>query len=52
MSTTVNPLSYSDLDYGHTLRGIRQGLKVFGRYTLLRKLGQGWRNCRLISFGN
>jgi serine/threonine protein kinase len=30
-----------DLDYGVTLRGLRSGLKVFGRYELIRKLGQG-----------
>jgi serine/threonine protein kinase len=30
-----------DLDYGATLRGFREGTKVFERYTLLRQLGRG-----------
>jgi formylglycine-generating enzyme required for sulfatase activity/serine/threonine protein kinase len=35
------PQTENDLDYGVTLRGLRSGLKVFGRYELIRKLGQG-----------
>jgi formylglycine-generating enzyme required for sulfatase activity len=35
----MNPLD--DLDHGLTLRGLRAGMKVFGRYQLIRKLGQG-----------
>ena len=30
-----------DLDYGPTLRGLREGMKVFQRYQLLRQLGRG-----------
>jgi serine/threonine protein kinase len=30
-----------DLDFGDTLRGLREGMKVFGRYTLERQLGRG-----------
>ncbi len=30
-----------DLDFGPTLRGLREGMKVFGRYTLARMLGRG-----------
>jgi formylglycine-generating enzyme required for sulfatase activity/serine/threonine protein kinase len=33
--------SNHDLDFGPTLRGLREGLKVFGRYTLVRLLGRG-----------
>jgi serine/threonine protein kinase/formylglycine-generating enzyme required for sulfatase activity len=39
--STSSPLSENDLDFGPTLRGLRTGLRVFERYTLVRKLGQG-----------
>jgi serine/threonine protein kinase len=41
MSTPAAPLSEHDLDFGPTLRGMREGLKVFERYTLVRQLGRG-----------
>jgi serine/threonine protein kinase len=43
MSTTPPSSSDpdADLDFGPTLRGLRAGLKVFGRYTLTRQLGRG-----------
>lgn len=41
MPTDPTPLSESDLDCGPTLRGLREGLKVFERYTLVRMLGRG-----------
>jgi hypothetical protein len=37
--SAMNPLD--DLDLGQTLRGLRAGMKVFGRYTLMRQLGRG-----------
>src|SRR5437868_5049645 len=31
-----------DLDYGPTLRGLREGMRVFGgRFTLIRQIGRG-----------
>ncbi len=30
-----------DLDFGPTMRGLREGLKMFERYTLVRMLGRG-----------
>jgi serine/threonine protein kinase/tetratricopeptide (TPR) repeat protein len=42
MSTPSRTFPNDDeLDYGATLRGLRAGLKVFGRYTLTRQLGRG-----------
>jgi formylglycine-generating enzyme required for sulfatase activity/serine/threonine protein kinase len=35
------PNAGDDLDFGATLRGLRAGMKVFGRYTLERQLGRG-----------
>ncbi|MCB1087756.1 MAG: serine/threonine protein kinase, partial [Verrucomicrobiae bacterium] len=31
----------SDLDFGPTIRGLQSGLKVFGRYSLVRQIGRG-----------
>ncbi len=39
-STTGIP-AYDDLDFGQTIRGFRDGQKVFGRFTLKRILGRG-----------
>ena len=33
--------SEDDLNFGQTLRGLRAGVKVFGRYTLKQQLGRG-----------
>jgi serine/threonine protein kinase len=41
MSSASPPSSDTDLDFGPTLRGLRAGWKVFGRYTLVRQLGRG-----------
>jgi serine/threonine protein kinase len=41
MSTPTHPHSENDLDFGPTLRGMREGLKVFERYTLVRQVGRG-----------
>ena len=34
-------LSDDDLNYGDTLKGLREGLKMFDRFSLLRQLGRG-----------
>jgi serine/threonine protein kinase len=41
MNSASPPSSENDLDFGPTLRGLRAGWKVFGRYTLVRQLGRG-----------
>src|SRR5579871_2388358 len=35
------PGNFSDVDFGNTVRGLAPGLKLFGRFTLLRMLGRG-----------
>ncbi|MCB1086909.1 MAG: SUMF1/EgtB/PvdO family nonheme iron enzyme [Verrucomicrobiae bacterium] len=39
--TTGSSDDFDDLDFGPTIRGLQEGLKVFGRYSLVRKLGRG-----------
>ncbi len=34
-------VSEDDLDFGVTLKGLREGLKTFGRYSLIRQIGRG-----------
>jgi serine/threonine protein kinase/formylglycine-generating enzyme required for sulfatase activity len=41
MNPSDTPPNDNDLDFAPTLRGLRKGWKVFERYTLARKLGQG-----------
>jgi len=38
---TASSSSGENLDYGQTLKGLRKGLKTFGRYSLLRQIGRG-----------